>query len=468
MATKHGHATRNESKRKVSKVYTCWLNMRRRCTDKKDPSYRSYGGRGITVCAEWNESFAAFLRDMGEPAPDLTLDRIDNDGSYCKENCRWATRSVQNRNKRPRPYCRRGHLITGVHPNGARFCIACLKAAQQGYWKKISRRNLAMTTETTAPSEQARQAIIAYGRAEYAAATNGSVNAVLETRAALEGLFARQEAELSESREVIRLRQAGDDDRAAELAALRERLQPTQDGDNGAIIDEVDRLRMALELREIDLAEARAENERVRLANIDGSMWVESMMRLTDAGAWLEFLKHGEHDHQDWLREAIQAFIDEKPKPAPRGLGRHGALIAKHEARISELEAATQWQSRITDWMRRCFVRKDSLTPLQRAFRFVEEALELAQAVGTSRAEVVQLADYVYSRPAGEPSQEIGGVMVVLAGVAASLRLDAATCCETEIARCEANIEKIRAKDLAKPERAGPLPALPAITETNK
>ena len=76
--------------------------------------------------------------------------------------------------------------------------------------------------------------------------------------------------------------------------------------------------------------------------------------RLSNAGAWFEFIKHGEQNHQDWLREALQAFIDGKPKPELRGLGRHGALIAKHEATIDtqekKLEAARGIIRRLVEW----------------------------------------------------------------------------------------------------------------------
>lgn len=81
--------------------YTIWAGMKVRCLNPKSKFYPNYGGRGITVCDEWKESFEAFALDMGlRPSPDHTLDRIDNERGYCKENCRWATGTEQCLNRR--------------------------------------------------------------------------------------------------------------------------------------------------------------------------------------------------------------------------------------------------------------------------------------------------------------------------------------------------------------------------------
>lgn len=93
----HGGAVR-ENGRTQTRVYIVWKNMHARCRNENAPSWKDYGGRGITVCAEW-ASFEAFYTDMGNAPRGLMLDRIDNNKGYYKDNCRWATRSEQNQNR---------------------------------------------------------------------------------------------------------------------------------------------------------------------------------------------------------------------------------------------------------------------------------------------------------------------------------------------------------------------------------
>ena len=95
MRYKHG--------RRYTPEYTVWHSMKDRCYRRGNRRYNDYGGRGITVCERWLNSFQAFFEDMSErPSPEHSLERRDNDSHYCPENCYWATRIEQCANRRPR------------------------------------------------------------------------------------------------------------------------------------------------------------------------------------------------------------------------------------------------------------------------------------------------------------------------------------------------------------------------------
>ena len=114
-------------------LYSTWKGMRQRCNDPHSKSWKDYGGRGIRICARWDD-FAAFLADMGpKPSPRHSIDRINNDGHYEPDNCRWATREAQRKTRRQPVHVRRSHCVRG-HPfdetntywhAGQRFCRRC-------------------------------------------------------------------------------------------------------------------------------------------------------------------------------------------------------------------------------------------------------------------------------------------------------------------------------------------------------
>ena len=81
-------------------TFKSWESMKQRCTNPKAPDYDRYGGRGITICKRWLNSFDNFLEDMGQRPKGTTLDRKENENGYSKANCRWATPKEQLRNRR--------------------------------------------------------------------------------------------------------------------------------------------------------------------------------------------------------------------------------------------------------------------------------------------------------------------------------------------------------------------------------
>ena len=101
--------------KKYPRIFKIWQGLRQRCNNPNDKDYEKYGGRGITVCKEWDAAFEPFLEWALENGYNehLSIDRINNNGNYCPDNCRWTTWTQQARNKRLEKSNKTG--VNGVH-----------------------------------------------------------------------------------------------------------------------------------------------------------------------------------------------------------------------------------------------------------------------------------------------------------------------------------------------------------------
>jgi hypothetical protein len=129
------------------------------------------------------------------------------------------------------------------------------------------------------------------------------------------------------------------------------------------------------------------------------------------------------------------------------------------QAQRESVARATSFQSLVRPWLLSCFGQAIASDHQERNHRFLEEALELVQACGATSGEAHQLVDYVYGRDVGEPSQEVGGVMVTLAALCLAQGMDMHVAGDTELARIWTKVELIRAKQAAKPSMS-PLPGV--------
>lgn len=146
-----------------------------------------------------------------------------------------------------------------------------------------------------------------------------------------------------------------------------------------------------------------------------------------------------------------------------------GALnraFALHRSTPVSGDEVGSFQERVQPWLIACFGEMIAGDREERNHRFLEEALELVQACGCTASEAHQLVDYVYGRPIGEPHQEVGGVMVTLAALCLANGLNMHANGETELARIWTKVEKIRAKQAAKPKHS-PLPEAAALHPTD-
>ena len=125
--------------------YAAWAAMKQRCLNPKHPYWKDYGARGITICQTWLNSFSAFYADMGPRPAGKSIDRFpDNNGPYCKANCRWATDEEQMHNKRPaRPVTARTRAkmsVSATRRHRAPFTpahLAALSVAALRRWARV-------------------------------------------------------------------------------------------------------------------------------------------------------------------------------------------------------------------------------------------------------------------------------------------------------------------------------------------
>jgi len=214
-----------------------------------------------------------------------------------------------------------------------------------------------------------------------------------------------------------------------------------------AVPDDAGRLAKAREL----LREADALGALIKLSNCDISL---SYPDREGRGTW--FRSHIPPDQARLIEQALDLVVKaiNTPQPAP---------VAAQEAAAQQPAPNASFQDRVGEWIVKCFGDEIAKDRTERCHRFIEEALELVQACGTTRSECLQLVDYVFNRPSGNVCQEIGGVTVTLAAMCQARGVDMMACAESELKRIWLKIDKIREKQANKPKHS-PLPQHPTFS----
>ncbi len=221
----------------------------------------------------------------------------------------------------------------------------------------------------------------------------------------------------------------------------------------------------ALEAPAFDLrnaaTQALADLERAA-GNIASAVALRAALEAPAAPAWLDGWKLVPEVATREMCAAMLSFLKDGFSLTENGSRPMSALYADLLAAAPQAPAAPrEFQQRVHPWLMECFGPAISADKQERNHRFLEEALETVQAGGCTASEAHQLVDYVFGRPVGELGQEVGGAMTTLAALCLAHGIDMHAEAEKELARVWTMVEKIRAKQAAKPKHS-PLPAAPA------